>query len=303
LRLYKKEDNITKKRLKTGLDILLGAENQKVLNKKELKYESDFLINIGDIKSNKHQPRSYFDEEAIKELADSIKAQGLLMPILVKLEKNNSNKKEYKIIAGERRWRACKSLKMEKIKAIIVKNTTEKSDALASIIENVQREDLAILEEAVAYEKLIKNYGMKHDEIAKSTGKSRSYITNLIRILKLEEKVKIFLNQKKISFGHARALLNAPNQKELAIKVINENMSVRELELYLKVSSEENKDVDKVHKGSFNVKDPNISDYEKYLSLKLGYNVEIKDKKGIGYLKVKYKNLEQLDAIVDLFNN
>ena len=225
------------------------------------------------------------------------------MPILVKLEKNDNNKKEYKIIAGERRWRACKSLKMNNIKAIVVKNTTDKSDALAAIIENVQREDLAIMEEAMAYNKLIKNYGMKHEEIAKSTGKSRSYITNLIRILNLEEKVKALLNEKRISFGHARALLSAPNQIDLANKVIKENMSVRELEMFLKDGGKNNKVLDKVFKGNLNFKDANISDYEKYLSLKLGYKVEIKDKKGTGYLKVKYKNLEQLDAIVDLFNN
>tara|TARA_B100000900_G_scaffold396808_1_gene396451 strand:- start:494 stop:1171 length:678 start_codon:yes stop_codon:yes gene_type:complete len=225
------------------------------------------------------------------------------MPILVKLEKNVGNKKEYKIIAGERRWRACKYLKMKNIKAIVVKNTSDKADALAAIIENVQREDLAIIEEAIAYDKLIKNYGMKHDEIAKSTGKSRSYITNLIRILNLEEKVKILLNEKKISFGHARALLSARNQEELANKVIEENMSVRDLEMYLKGEGRDNKELGKVLKANLNVKDANISDYEKYLSLKLGYKVEINDKKGTGYLKVKYKNLEQLDAIVDLFNN
>ena len=259
------------------------------------------MLKISDIKPNIDQPRSHFDDKSIKELANSIKEQGLLMPILVKLEKNDNNKKEYKIIAGERRWRACKSLKMNNIKAIVVKNTTDKSDALAAIIENVQREDLAIMEEAMAYDKLIKNYGMKHDEIAKSTGKSRSYITNLIRILNLEEEVKILLNEKKISFGHARALLSATNQSNLANKVIKENMSVRELELYLKNGGKNNTELSKVFKG--NIKDANISDYEKYLSLKLGYKVEIVDKKGIGYLKVKYKNLEQLDAIVDLFNN
>ncbi len=165
------------------------------------------MLNIVDIRPNKHQPRSYFDDVSIKELANSIKEQGLLMPILVKLEKNVGNKKEYKIIAGERRWRACKYLKMKNIKAIVVKNTSDKADALAAIIENVQREDLAIIEEAIAYDKLIKNYGMKHDEIAKSTGKSRSYITNLIRILNLEEKVKVLLNEKKNIFWPCKGFI------------------------------------------------------------------------------------------------
>ncbi len=294
-------DNVKKRRLKTGLDILLGSENDKVFNNKGLENENDYLLNISDIKPNLYQPRSFFDDNSIKELANSIKEQGLLMPILVKPDDNYKNNKKYRIIAGERRWRACKNLKMKKIKAIVIKNTTEKSSALAAIIENVQREDLAVLEEATAYNKLIKNFKMKHDDIAKSTGKSRSYITNLLRILSLDEKVKKLLNERKISFGHARALLNAPNQIVLALKVVQENMSVRQLEDYLRRI--ENKNANISSKKTLKPKDANIIDYEKYLSLKLGYKVEIKDKEGKGYLLVRYKNLEQLDTIIDLFNN
>ena len=142
---------------------------------------------------------------------------------------------------------------------------------------------------------------MKHEDIAKSTGKSRSYITNLIRILHLDEEVKNLLNERKISFGHARALLSAPNQLVLAHKVVKENMSVRQLEEFLRES--ENKNTKDLYKKNIILKDANIVDYEKYLSLKLGYKVEIKDKDGKGYLLVRYKSLEQLDAIIDLFNN
>ena len=294
-------DNIKKKRLKTGLDILLGAENRKISKDKYEKNEADLALNISDIKPNQHQPRSYFDDNSINELANSIKAQGLLMPILVKKD-NSTNNKKFIIIAGERRWRACKSLKMKTINAIVIENTSEKSDALAAIIENVQRENLSVLEEAIAYDKLIKNYKMKHEDIAKSTGKSRSYITNLLRILSLNEGVKKLLNEKKISFGHARALLNAPNQLVLANKVITDNMSVRQLEDFLR--GRRNKDKkNTLPEKRLNLKDANIVDYEKYLSLKLGYKVEIKDKEGKGYLLVRYKSLEQLDAIIDLFNN
>ena len=162
------------------------------------------------------------------------------MPILVKEEENNNNKKKYRIIAGERRWRACKSLKMKKIKAIIIENKSEKSEALAAIIENVQREDLTVLEEATAYDKLIKNFAMRHEDVAKSTGKSRSYITNLLRILSLDEGVKKLLNEKKISFGHARALLGRSDQLVLAQKIVKENMSVRNVEDFLKVGSDKN---------------------------------------------------------------
>ena len=295
-------DNIKKKRLKTGLDILLGTENKEVPGDKYHKNEANKELSINDIKPNLNQPRSYFDDNSIKELAKSIKEQGLLMPILVKKDKNSINKKSFIIIAGERRWRACKSLKMKTINAIVIKNTSEKSDALAAIIENVQREDLTVLEEAIAYDKLIKNYKMKHEDIAKSTGKSRSYITNLLRILSLKEGVKKLLNEKKISFGHARALLNAPNQLDLAHKVIRESMSVRQLEILLREGGNKDKKTSTL-KNSLNLKDANIVDYEKYLSLKLGYKVEIKDKEGKGYLLVRYKSLEQLDAIIDLFNN
>ena len=294
-------DNVKKKRLKTGLDILLGTENKEVSKAKYEKNEGDLALNISDIRPNLHQPRSYFNDNSIKELADSIKEQGLLMPILVKKDKNSTNNKKFLIIAGERRWRACKSLKMKTINAIVIKNTSEKSDALAAIIENVQREDLSVLEEAIAYDKLIKNYKMKHEDIAKSTGKSRSYITNLLRILSLKEEVKKLLNEKKISFGHARALLNAPNQIVLANKVVADNMSVRQLEEFLKAGGRKDKK-NSLPKKKLNLKDANIVDYEKYLSLKLGYKVEIKDKEGKGYLLVRYKNLEQLDAIIDLFN-
>ncbi len=295
-------DNIKKKRLKTGLDILLGTENKEVSGDKYHKNDANNELSINDIKPNLNQPRSYFDDNSIKELAKSIKEQGLLMPILVKKDKNSINKKSFIIIAGERRWRACKSLKMKTINAIVIKNTSEKSDALAAIIENVQREDLTVLEEAIAYDKLIKNYKMKHEDIAKSTGKSRSYITNLLRILSLKEGVKKLLNEKKISFGHARALLNAPNQLDLAHKVIRDSMSVRQLEILLREGGNKDKKTSTL-KNSLNLKDANIVDYEKYLSLKLGYKVEIKDKEGKGYLLVRYKSLEQLDAIIDLFNN
>ena len=295
-------DNVKKKRLKTGLDILLGTENSQISKDKDNKNEENLTLNISDIKPNVHQPRSFFDDNSIKELANSIKEQGLLMPILVKKDQNSTNNKKFIIIAGERRWRACKSLKMKTINAIVIKNTSEKSDALAAIIENVQREDLSVLEEAIAYDKLTKNYKMKHEDIAKSTGKSRSYITNLLRVLSLNEGVKKLLNEKKISFGHARALLNAPNQLVLAKKVIADNMSVRQLEDFLR--SREHKDKKNTFpENRLNLKDANIVDYEKYLSLKLGYKVEIKDKEGKGYLLVRYKDLEQLDAIIDLFNN
>ncbi len=221
------------------------------------------------------------------------------MPILVKKDTKNTNK--YKIVAGERRWRACKLIGLKNIKAIVLEKIDEKSEALAAIIENVQREDLSTLEEATAYDKLIKNFNMKHEDIAKTTGKSRSYITNLIRVLGLNARVKDFLQEGSISFGHARALLGVSDQLKFAKKIIKENLNVRELEDLIRSNKNE---LDPKSRNIKSIaKDPNILDYEKYLSLKLGYKVEIKDKMGKGSLIVKYNNLEQLDAIVELFNN
>lgn len=223
------------------------------------------------------------------------------MPILV--QKNVNKKDSFLIIAGERRWRASKLAKLDKIKAIVISNKDEKTNSLVSIIENVQREDLSTIEEAEAYNKLINNYSMRHEDLAKSTGKSRSYITNLIRILGLKPKVKQLLAKGSLSFGHARALLSCLDQEKIAKIVIENNMSVRETEDFIKSNKNPTNKRHKLEGKVFNkLKDPNILDYEKYLSLKLGYKVEIKDKSGKGYLLVRYKTLDQLDTIVNLFN-
>jgi ParB family chromosome partitioning protein len=218
------------------------------------------------------------------------------------VQENKNKKDSYLIIAGERRWRASKLAKLVKIKAIVISNKDEKTNSLVSIIENVQRENLSTIEEAEAYNKLINGYSMTHEDLAKSTGKSRSYISNLIRILSLEPEVKQLLAKGSLSFGHARALLSCSDQAKLAKTVIENSMSVRETEDLIKANKKPNTSHKYEEAGLKKLKDPNILDYEKYLSLKLGYKVEIKDKSGKGYLLVKYKTLDQLDTIVNLFN-
>ena len=277
------------------------GEDNKLNNKKNYEEnQTNIDIDINMVYPNPDQPRKLFNEDSLKELSDSIKSQGLLVPILV--QKNKNKKDSYLIIAGERRWRASKLAKLGKIKAIVISNKDEKTNSLVSIIENVQRENLSTIEEAEAYSKLINDYSMKHQDLAKSTGKSRSYISNLIRILGLKPKVKQLLANGSLSFGHARALLSCSDQEKIAKTVVENNMSVRETEDLIKV----NKNSNTINKHEAEVlkkqKDPNILDYEKYLSLKLGYKVEIKDKSGKGYLLVKYKTLDQLDTIVNLFN-
>ena len=285
--------------MKTGLDILLGADQKKEQNKKnQLKSEVYVDIEINKIAPNPKQPRKAFDEDKIKELSLSIKKQGLLMPILVRKEENHNDK--YIIVAGERRWRASRIAGFKKIKTIIVKSN-QKENSLAAIIENVQREDLNVLEEAEAYNQLIINHKMKHEDIAEKTGKSRSYVTNIVRLISLKEKVKAFLSSGKLTYGHARALLTAKNQEKLAESIVKNKLSVRETEELVKgkeIILEKNISKFKKNKN----KDPNILDYEKYLSLKLGYKVEIQDKSGKGYLLVRYKSLEQLDQIIEIFN-
>lgn len=218
------------------------------------------------------------------------------------MQQNKNKKESFLIIAGERRWRASKLAKLKKIKAIVISNKDEKTNSLVSIIENVQREDLSAIEEAEAYSKLINDYDMKHEDLAKSTGKSRSYITNLIRILTLKPKLRKLLESGVLTFGHARALLSCEDQEKIAETIIEQKLNVRDTENLIKNYKNSNLNVNKKVKILQSSKDPNIIDYEKYLSLKLGYKVEIKDKFGKGYLLVKYKSLDQLDAIVNLFN-
>ena len=223
----------------------------------------------------------------------SIKNQGLLVPIIVNEDKKVKN--NYIIVAGERRWRAAKLAGLSEIQAIVNKGE-EKASSLASLIENVQREDLSPLEEGQAYQNLVEKYKMTHEEISKYSGKSRSYITNLIRILALPKSIKNFLAEGKISFGHARSLLSL--KEEEMNKTLEDIMK-------LKLSVRDTEDMVKGNKKSkINIKkDVNILEYEKYLSLKLGYQVTIKDIKGNGTLSVKYKTLEQLEEIVKIFNS
>ena len=184
----------------------------------------------------------------------------------------------------------------------IIKNESDKFFNLASIIENVQREDLNTIEEAEAYYSLMKEYNLTHDEISKFTGKSRSYISNFIRIVSLPTDIKKLLELKKISFGHARALLASDNIRKLVTTVIQKNLNVRQTEELVKSEEFKNKNDGNRNNNKFTEKDPNIADYEKYLSLKLGLEVQIKDKNGKGAISVKYQSLDQLEEIISIFN-
>lgn len=255
-------------------------------------------IDLSLIEVNSKQPRKTFDDDKLSELSNSIKNIGQIVPIIVRESPKNKNK--YIVVAGERRWRASKLAGLKTID-VVFSDKNEKLSSLASVIENVQREDLNSMEEAEAYNSLINEHNLTHEEISKFTGKSRSYISNFIRIVGLPDDVKQFLIERKITFGHARALLSAKHITKMANIVIKHQLNVRQTEDLIK---EEQKEISKkdINNENINEKDPNISDYEKYLSLKLGYEVEIKDKKGKGVLSVKYKTLDQLENIISIFN-
>ncbi len=245
-------------------------------------------IEINKIKTNPYQPRKHFDEESIKELANSIKKHGLMQPIIV-IENND----EYILVAGERRLRAIKSLGENKIKAI-VSDISLKDLREYALIENIQREDLNALEIASSLKALIDEFGFTHEELAKNIGKSRAYISNMLRLLNLPEKVKEKLAQNKISYGHAKILLGLDNEQiDKTLKRIEEdNLSVRETENLIKT-----------YKKSENKKNENDEIKEEILELalklkKLGIKVEI----GKDFLKMKFKNETDLEKIREFLN-
>ncbi len=271
--------NKDNKKLGMGLGALLNnnSQNKNNINK----------IDITNIYPNKKQPRKNFDEKEIKELSDSIKNQGLIQPIVVR----EISKNTYEIIAGERRWRACQMAGLHSVNCVIM-SVDEESVYEIALIENIQREDLNIIEEAKAYKNLIKLNRIKNEELSKKIGKSTSHISNLIRILELDSEIQQMIIEGKINMGHARALIGVPNALEKAKEIFEKKLSVREVEK----STSQHKQTRKKQ----NVKDPNIADLEKELSDKIGLRTEIQfsENGSSGSLKLFYSDLNQLDEIM-----
>lgn len=172
---------------------------------------------------SKFQPRKYFDEESLKELAGSIEKNGIIQPVVVRKDPNNEG---YEIVAGERRWRASKVINLDSV-PVIIKDLNDKECLEVSIIENIQRQDINPIEEGEAYRKLIDEFSYTHEELASTLGKSRSHITNMIRMLSLPNGVKTMINEKKLSMGHARALINVENVESIAERIVSQGLSVR----------------------------------------------------------------------------
>jgi len=282
------------KRLGRGLSALFENElEENKLNEDVISGETIQEISIDKLISGKFQPRKSFNSESIKELSDSIIEQGLMQPIIVR----KADKNLFEIIAGERRWRAAQLAKLKTMPAI-VRDINDRSASIIALIENMQREDLTALEEAEGIQKMINEFGMTHEAAADAVGKSRSTVTNLLRLLLLSDFVKEKLNAKEIDMGHARALVSlAPDQQNMICqKIIQENLSVRKVEDLINDNLNGKKT-----KKTLDQKESNkdLKNLEKELSEKLGYTVTIDDKvNNSGQIKIKYRNLDELDILL-----
>jgi ParB family chromosome partitioning protein len=280
-----------KRGLGKGLDALLGSSRED--NSKPSNGDSLQTLDVDLIQRGQYQPRRNFDEEALNELADSIRAQGLIQPIVVRLL---SDKKSYEIVAGERRWRAAQVAGLHEI-PVIIKDVPDQTAMCLALIENIQRQDLNPLEEANALERLINEFDMTHDEAAEAVGRSRSAVSNLLRLLELDDSVKKMVEACKLNMGHARALLSLPKaeQFEIATKVVAQGLSVRATESLVQQLSNKNKKSKPVRKS----KDPNISSLENDISERLGARVSINHQaNGKGKVEISYNSLDELDGLL-----
>ncbi len=273
-----------------------SADNTQLEVNKEDDKNRILFLDINDISPNVNQPRKTFSEEKINELAESIEKHGVIQPIVIKeLEKG------YEIIAGERRWRAARKANLKKVPCVL-KELTEEENMVIAIIENMQREDLNAIEEAEALGEMIEKFGLSQEQVSKTVGKSRPYITNALRLLKLPIEIRMYVIESRLSAGHARAILGLKDeikQIELADRAVDEDLSVREVEQIVKLSGEEKRTKNKKNKE----KNPNILSLEEDLSEKLGTKVVLKENRGKGKLEISFYNREELDGLIELLMN
>ena len=276
------------KGLGKGLSALMGdvpPENIQTKNSSE-------KIPIHFVYANPSQPRKNFNQELLKELSESIKEQGIIQPILVRKKSED----KYEIIAGERRWRAAQLAKIHEVPVIIL-NIDDKKSLEFAILENIQRSDLNGIEEALGYDDLVRKFRYSQETLSKILGKSRSHIANTLRLVGLPDEIKKMISDGLLTAGHARCLVNVPDNVNLAKIIVNKNLSVRQAEFLVK----------KTQVFSFskkirtNNKDTNIKSLESDLELLMGIKVDIKNKKSnSGEIKFSYKNLDQLNKIISV---
>ena len=278
-------DNKIKKGLGRGLSSLLGDVPKKIETNK---------VSIKDIVRNKFQPRKNFSKDSLEELTNSIKEQGIIQPIVVRPDKSINGK--YEIIAGERRWLASQNAGLHEVPVVILDVDDVKSLEFA-IVENVQRQDLNPIEEARGYQRLVDDFNYNQDKLSKFIGKSRSYIANSLRLLSLPEEILAMVENRNLSAGHARSLIGLNNALDIAKKIVQKKLSVRQAEILTRQFR------DKKFKLVYK-KDPNILDLQKTLEDKTGLNVLINNRKNnSGTISFEYQNLEQLDKIIDTIKN
>ncbi len=281
-----------KRGLGKGLDALLGERLSSELGAINGNEELRFLP-VDLIQQGQFQPRTVFNEEALQDLANSIKAQGVVQPILVR---PNGTGDKYEIIAGERRWRAAQMAGLHEI-PVVLRQIDDQTAMCMALIENIQREDLNPLEQAQGLARLLDEFGMTHEGIADAVGRSRSTVSNMLRLLDLNLSVKLMLGAGKLEMGHARAILGLPekDQAEAAAKVVRQSLSVRATETLVRQALSGTK---KTRKKA-GKKDPDTMRLETELSDRLGAAVNIKhSSKGKGVLQISYNSLDELDGIL-----
>lgn len=291
--------NEKKRGLGRGLNALIntGTDTESKENAKENNEYKEVFVNISLVEPNRNQPRKEFDKDALSELANSIKQYGILQPIIVQ-----KNEDMYEIIAGERRWRAAKEAGLTEV-PVIIRDYDKQKIMEISIIENIQRENLNPIEEAMAYQSLMEEYGLKHEELAERVSKNRSTITNSMRLLKLSDNIQQMIIDGKISAGHAKVLLSVENtseQEKIAQELISKSLSVRELEKLVKQYIKPRK-----KKKSKDDKDYSLfyKEYEDRLKDILGTKVQINTKdKNKGRIEIDYYSAAELERIVELLN-
>lgn len=268
-----------------GLDALLSNDGDNVSSK----IEPTNVMPLSQLTPGKFQPRKNFNQDSLKELAESIKAQGIIQPILVRMTSNN----QYEIIAGERRWQAAKIAKLDEV-PVVVKDISDSTALAMALIENIQREDLNVIEEARGIKRLIDEFNITHEAAAEAVGKSRAAVSNTLRLLSLCEHAQYALETNKIEMGHARAILSLSSidQAMMCQKIVNQKLTVREVEKEVSEGTTKKP----TPKQS---KDHDIKRLENELSERFGTNISISHKQsGKGSINFKYSNLDELDRII-----
>ena len=278
-----------RKALGSGLDSLLSSARRVTQSETSDQHQAPSSLPVHKIVRNRHQPRKVFHENEIKQLADSINENGQISPIVVR-----KMGEKFELIVGERRWRATQLLKKDTIDAVII-DADEKTSAVLSIVENVQREDLNSMEEAESLLRLVNEFGMSHDDVSKYISKSRTHVTNLIRLNDLSDYGKEQLREGTITMGHARAVLtlSPAEQSRILREAVRKNLSVRAVENLAKPDS----------KTQSKNKDPDTAILERQLSESLGAKINIKHSKSGGVISIKYSTMNELQGIIEKIRN